>query len=89
MRLAILPLACLLILSLSGSGEAFSKASMHTMRYQPPPLPVPKDARAVAEHWITQKLDHFDTSNRKTFQMVRKCDEIEARALQFGMNILC
>jgi hypothetical protein len=64
MKFAFLPLACLLILGLTGPSDALS------MKYQPPPLPVPKDARAVAEHWITQKLDHFDTSNRKTFQMV-------------------
>jgi hypothetical protein len=71
MQLVIFPLAFLLVLGLTGSNDALSRASMHMMKYQPPPLPVPKDARAVTEKWITQKLDHFDTSNRKTFQMVR------------------
>jgi hypothetical protein len=72
MRLAICSWAYLLVFGLLGSGEALSKASMHMMKYQPPPLSVPKDAKAVVEKWITQKLDHFDTSNRKKFQMVRR-----------------
>jgi hypothetical protein len=64
MRLPIVSLIYLLILGLSGSSEGLSLSitSIHMMKPQLPPIPVLNNASTVAEKWITQKLDHFDTT---------------------------
>lgn len=44
--------------------------------HQEPPPPEPSDTGRLLDvntEWITQKLDHFDETNDKTWQMVINC----------------
>ena len=38
--------------------------------YKAPPSPMVKSRSIVKTEWITQKLDHFDAAETRTFQMV-------------------
>jgi hypothetical protein len=72
--------------------DALSRTTMNLLKHREPPVPVAKSTRAITEGWITQKLDHFDTSSTKTFQMVStfvKCNYLSLLFFAPIIEILC
>jgi Serine carboxypeptidase S28 len=42
---------------------------VHFIRNREPPPPVATSTRVIREDWITQRLDHFNQGDSRTFQM--------------------
>jgi hypothetical protein len=63
------PLVFLLVAVLFQGGSALNKGDLHLLRHQEPPPPPATSFRAIREEWITQRLDHFNLLDFRTFQM--------------------
>lgn len=75
MKFMVTVAAALAVLALVSAVEESKNepAFVHTLKklQRGPPTSMVA-SRAVTTEWITQKLDHFDATNEKTWQMVRK-----------------
>lgn len=68
-----LMIACLLIAAFLETEAFLGFTKSKSLLYREPPVDefnVRSDD--VTEHWITQKLDNFEPTDTRTFQMVRK-----------------